>query len=199
MATVATEQGSPRRPRISRKPLRREGRVFSAEPVCSCACFCARFAHETAGAARIRLSLRPLFCRAREMKSKTRANCAARSRRCVRRFVHCRPGLDPGPIRRGPSLETPAFDTFRKKTAAAYGSRRSPGRQRDDGCTLRDDGLATPPAPHPALPAPAPSSSVPGCRRAPIGLRRCRRDSRPARYRAPLPACHWHRTRRCPI
>jgi hypothetical protein len=27
MATVAIEQGSPRRPRISRKPLRREGRM----------------------------------------------------------------------------------------------------------------------------------------------------------------------------
>ena len=41
--------------------MRRECRSVSAEPVCSCACFCARFAHETAGAARTRYSLRPLI------------------------------------------------------------------------------------------------------------------------------------------
>jgi len=46
---------------ISRKPLRREGRMLSAELVCSCACCYAHIAHETAGAARTRLSLRPLF------------------------------------------------------------------------------------------------------------------------------------------
>ena len=45
---------------ISRKPLRREGRVFSAEPVCSCAHSFVHFAHEIAGAARTRSSLRPL-------------------------------------------------------------------------------------------------------------------------------------------
>jgi len=51
---------------ISRKPSRREGRVFSAGPVCSCALFFCTIAHETAGAARIRSSLRPLlFTRAK--------------------------------------------------------------------------------------------------------------------------------------
>jgi hypothetical protein len=45
---------------ISRKPLRREGRSVSAEPVCSCA-FLFSFAHETAGAARTRSFLRPLL------------------------------------------------------------------------------------------------------------------------------------------
>jgi hypothetical protein len=45
---------------ISRKPSRREGRSVSAEPVCSCAFFIRMFAHETAGAARTRSSLRPL-------------------------------------------------------------------------------------------------------------------------------------------
>ena len=34
--------------------------MFSAEPVCSCAAFLIRIAHETAGAARIRSSPRPL-------------------------------------------------------------------------------------------------------------------------------------------
>jgi hypothetical protein len=43
------------------KPLRREGRTASAEPVCSCAFFYRPFAHETAGAARTRSSLRPLI------------------------------------------------------------------------------------------------------------------------------------------
>jgi hypothetical protein len=35
--------------------------MFSAEPVCSCALSFVQIARETAGAARIRLSLRPLF------------------------------------------------------------------------------------------------------------------------------------------
>ena len=52
---------SPRRARRKPlKPLRREGRMLSAEPVCSCAFSNAQFAHETAGAARTRSSLRPL-------------------------------------------------------------------------------------------------------------------------------------------
>ncbi len=45
---------------ISRKPLRGEGRSVSAEPVCSCAFSFVHVAHETAGAARTRSSLRPL-------------------------------------------------------------------------------------------------------------------------------------------
>ena len=43
------------------KPLRREGRMLSAGPVCSCAHFFVHIAHETAGAARTRSSLRPLI------------------------------------------------------------------------------------------------------------------------------------------
>ena len=55
---------SPRRARRKPlKPLRREGRIASAEPVCSCAFSFVHLAHETAGAARTRLSLRPLFSR----------------------------------------------------------------------------------------------------------------------------------------
>ena len=46
---------------VSRNPSRRESRIASASPVCSCAHFLAQFAHETAGAARTRLSLRPLL------------------------------------------------------------------------------------------------------------------------------------------
>ena len=63
--TVAIEQGSPGRSRISRKPLRREGRSVSAEPVCSCAPTSTLFAHGTAGAASTRSSLRPLVFRGR--------------------------------------------------------------------------------------------------------------------------------------
>ena len=43
------------------KPSRRESRIASAGPVCSCALFFAQIAHETAGAERTRLSLRPLL------------------------------------------------------------------------------------------------------------------------------------------
>ena len=51
---------------ISRKPLRRECRIASAEPVCSCAFVLCTFAHETAGAARTRCSLRPPIRRVRK-------------------------------------------------------------------------------------------------------------------------------------
>ena len=47
-------------------------------PVCSCAAFLALFAHETAGAARIRHSLRPLNFGGREVSCKPRAQCVAR-------------------------------------------------------------------------------------------------------------------------
>src|SRR3981081_456814 len=46
---------------ISRKPLRGECRIASAEPVCSYAFLLCTVAHETAGAARTRCSLRPLI------------------------------------------------------------------------------------------------------------------------------------------
>ena len=45
---------------ISSKPSRREDRIASASPVCSCAHSYEQFAHGTAGAARTRSSLRPL-------------------------------------------------------------------------------------------------------------------------------------------
>jgi hypothetical protein len=61
------------------KPLRRECRIASAEPVCSCAHFFVHIAHETAGAARIRHSLRPLFSRGAKLACKPRADRAART------------------------------------------------------------------------------------------------------------------------
>jgi hypothetical protein len=74
---------------VSRKPLRREGRTASAEPVCSCALCFVHFARETAGAARTRLSLRPLTTGGATFPLKTRAKCAARSRSCVLDHRHC--------------------------------------------------------------------------------------------------------------
>ena len=59
-ATVATERSSPGRVRISRKAIAQGMSDVLRCPVCSCAPFSHNFAHETAGAARIRLSLRPL-------------------------------------------------------------------------------------------------------------------------------------------
>jgi hypothetical protein len=58
---------------VSRKPSRREGRSVSAEPVCSCAPFYVHLAHETAGAARTRSSLRPLISGRAEISRTTRA------------------------------------------------------------------------------------------------------------------------------
>jgi hypothetical protein len=59
--TVATKPFTGESTKETVKPLRREGRMFSAEPVCSCALSFVQIARETAGAARIRLSLRPLI------------------------------------------------------------------------------------------------------------------------------------------
>src|SRR5882757_858907 len=50
MATVARKPVHRGEHEISRKPLRREGRIASAEPVCSCAHLFVQLAHETAGA-----------------------------------------------------------------------------------------------------------------------------------------------------
>jgi hypothetical protein len=46
---------------VNRKTIAQGRPDASAEPVCSCAHFFVHFAHETAGAARTRLSLRPLL------------------------------------------------------------------------------------------------------------------------------------------
>src|ERR1700759_243689 len=61
LATVATQRVTGESTKETLKPLRREGRIASAEPVCSCAFSYVQLAHETAGAARTRSSLRPLF------------------------------------------------------------------------------------------------------------------------------------------
>jgi hypothetical protein len=68
-------------------PSRREGRIASAEPVCSCASFYVQLAHETAGAACTRSSLRPLPL----TRAKVQANlghimpreCGITSSRCL--------------------------------------------------------------------------------------------------------------------
>src|SRR5450756_2346910 len=59
-AMVARKPGHQGERGVSRKPSRRESRIASAGPVCSFA-FSTISAHETAGAARTRLSLRPLL------------------------------------------------------------------------------------------------------------------------------------------
>ncbi len=74
---------SPRRARRKPlKPLRRGCRTASASPVCSCAFLVSARAHETAGAARTRHSLRPPFSEGHEL-SKARAKFVARTRICV--------------------------------------------------------------------------------------------------------------------
>src|SRR6202022_2508079 len=59
------------------KPLRRECRIASAEPVCSCAFLLCTFAHETAGAVCTRYSLLPRFSRD-NVRAKLRALSAPR-------------------------------------------------------------------------------------------------------------------------
>jgi hypothetical protein len=85
---------------VSRKPLRREGRIASAEPVCSCASFFVHLAHETAGAARTRSSLRPPFSRRAERLPKTsRKTCGEIAKPCPANedtTTLVMPGLDPG-------------------------------------------------------------------------------------------------------
>jgi len=103
-----------------------------------CVCF-VQFAHETAGAARTRLSLRPLMEEGGTFLGKLRANHAARSRKHAlieqgisttsSRPICAIAHQEPGPIRRSLSVRALALDILRNMTAAAYGSRRSPGRR----------------------------------------------------------------------
>src|SRR5437879_5077174 len=67
--------------------------MLSAEPVCSCAFCFAQSARETAGAARTRSSLRPLFSRAGSFQQTSGA-----MRREIAKLYPRRPGLEPGPI-----------------------------------------------------------------------------------------------------
>src|SRR3954469_20343627 len=60
-AMVSQKAGSPGRSRISRKAIAQGRPEASAKPVCSCANLVATIAYETAGAARTRSSLRPLY------------------------------------------------------------------------------------------------------------------------------------------
>src|ERR1700744_1243608 len=61
VATVAIKPVAGESTKETVKPLSREGRTASAEPVCSCAFSFVHLPHETAGAARTRSSPRPLL------------------------------------------------------------------------------------------------------------------------------------------
>src|ERR1700744_5399256 len=74
VATVAIKPVAGESTKETVKPLSREGRTASAEPVCSCAFSFVQLAHETAGAARTRSSLRPLLRIASALSS--RVACA---------------------------------------------------------------------------------------------------------------------------
>jgi hypothetical protein len=110
-----------------------------------------QLAHETAGAARTRSSLRPALYEGETTQSSggsRRENADAYplgSLKMNQEFYPRRPGLEPGPIRRGLSVRALALDTFCKRTAAAYGSRRSPGRRREH--SSRQLALAAQPQP----------------------------------------------------
>src|SRR5262245_38993034 len=78
-ATVTTSPLTGKSTKYAVKPLRRGCRCVHRSPVCSCAAILLRsLAHETAGAARTRHSLRPLFRRRDNEIWKTRAEAVAR-------------------------------------------------------------------------------------------------------------------------
>ncbi len=77
-ATEAKEPFSGESTKQAVKPLRREGRDAPPVPVCSCARSLCAIAHETAGAACTRSSLRPLFSGRDNGRCKTRAKDVAR-------------------------------------------------------------------------------------------------------------------------
>jgi len=74
------------------KPLRREGRTASAEPVCSCAPFL-QFCTRDRGCSAHPAFPAPSFRRGREAKRKPRAKHAAGSRTHVRALLFTRPRL----------------------------------------------------------------------------------------------------------
>jgi hypothetical protein len=138
---------------ISRKPLRREGRSVSAEPVCSCALSFVHFAHETAGAARTRSSLRPLCLLRGPKQGKPRTHRAARMRTHMPRrlkieskvrdgaskILHRRPGpasgseRNPEPITPGANCLGQMLTSFLRQPRPVVmgpGAWRSPGRPR---------------------------------------------------------------------
>jgi hypothetical protein len=123
---------------ISVKPLRRESRIASAGPVCSWACFFVHVAHETAGAACIRLSLRPLIGEGGKLianlgHSKPRER--ERMSDCLRIKIDRRPGqasgasADPGPITTGFSCCAKAVG---RRLSKRRPRRMGPGVRRDD-------------------------------------------------------------------
>src|SRR5437868_13993440 len=81
---------------ISRKAIAQGMSDVLRCPVCSCAAFFALFAHETAGAARIRHSLRPLNWRGRKLNAKLGRN-APRDRETISTSSRRTPGpITPG-------------------------------------------------------------------------------------------------------
>ena len=109
---------------ISCKTIAQEGRSVSAEPVCSCVPSTCILAHETAGAACTRSSLRPLSFGANEFaklgRNVSREGGVSRSRR---------PGLATGPTL-CPIVSAVEWTPFDIADAGCYGSPRSQGRQR---------------------------------------------------------------------
>jgi hypothetical protein len=179
-----------------------------------CAFLTCILAHETAGAARTRSSLRPLLFGG-ERICKTRAQCVAGMWRYVSNHQrHCEEPLRrSNPVlaccmdciaalamtilyERNPIPVVPASAPGPIRRGLAFSavwlmpsfttSARGYGSRRKAGTTTRALQPVTRPAP--ALPARAPSSSAPDCRRGPAVLRRGRRGSRPARCQARLAA-----------
>ena len=104
---------------ISRKAIAQGRPGVLRCPVCSCALCFVQSAHGTAGAARTRSSLRPLF----EEGGKFPANLGRNASReggtalwmMVQQQTPPSSRLEPGPIRRGPSVRALALEAFCKQ------------------------------------------------------------------------------------
>src|SRR5271168_810277 len=163
------------------------------------------FAHETAGAARTRSSLRPSWDRTAPSFFWGRMNLQNSGEYC-REIVDLRPHTT-SPQSSSAKADDPVFRDARDGIENSRHTGYSAFAEYDGGewsvvincidetCVVpaqgRDDDHPTPSPTHsppPALPAPAPSSSARDCRHAPAVLRRGRRGSRPARCRARLAA-----------
>jgi hypothetical protein len=83
MATVARKPVHRGEREVSRKTIAQGRPDASAEPVCSCAFFFVHFAHETAGAARTRSSLRPLISEGGTITQDSGASRRGIDRSCV--------------------------------------------------------------------------------------------------------------------
>ena len=163
-ATVAKKPGHRGEREVSRKAIAQGMSECFRCPVCSCAPQCALLAHETAGAARTRHSLRPLIREGATNLQKLGRERAARTRKSVLTSSL----REPKRRAASTSPRQPRKWWHRlRRAVACYRGRAAHWHLSSLGMTASSRPAS--PHPPPAPRAPAPSSSAPDCRRAPAG------------------------------